>query len=317
MSRSIGVDTAGPSSEDSSPVAAQALSLGGVILQVDTQDQSRLPADLRPFVVGDRDAQLRCHTQIGPIAQQQFQGPALFDSGGLWRVYGEPDAPILALQFAGKIYQYARLNADLSEAEVYLDPGQLDPAVTPFGLRQPLLELWYAFWLLRGHGLLLHGCGVLDKNGAVDVFLGKSGAGKSTFAGLVTEAGAGEILSDDRLIVRSDGAQLQVYGTPWHGEARFAMPKSGRLRSLHFLRQAQKSRRQQIGAAQALQQLYTCSFLAGWPRQAAIDAVLEQGQRLVQDVATFVLDFCLDHSALHAAQLQLGDAQLPRDEVRQ
>lgn len=292
-----------------------ALRIGGLSLRLEPQLRSLLPAALEPFVVDTAVTDLRCTAVCQAIGQEVFNAPALFDSGGLWRVYGSAQAPILALQVDGQIYQTLQLKDDLSAACATLDLSLLDPEVSPFALRQPLLELWYAFWLLRGHGLLLHGCGVLSDDGQVDVFLGASGAGKSTFAGIVAGAKAGRVLSDDRLILRSDGTALRVYGTPWHGEARFARAESGTLRALHFLSHADQSRRLAIGPSEAAQRLFACSFLAGWPRAESLRFVLDQCARVVEQVPCYHMPFRPDFSALLAAQLagKQPDAAAPQD----
>jgi len=57
----------------------------------------------------------------------------------------------------------------------------------------------------------LHGTGIVRPNGEANLFVGHSGAGKSTTTRLWTEIEDVEVLSDDRIIVRRDG---NVAGAP-------------------------------------------------------------------------------------------------------
>jgi len=109
----------------------------------------------------------------------------------------------------GRPYHVLWLDESLERAEVVLDASLLLDEPQPFLLRAPALELWITFLLLRGRGLLQHGCGLLADD-RVRVFVGESGAGKSTLPGVFERHAAGLVLSDDRLVVRPGGSILEV-----------------------------------------------------------------------------------------------------------
>ena len=80
------------------------------------------------------------------------------------------------------------------------DGGPLFP-----GVFENLLRILVAYRLLDIGGVVLHSAGVV-RNGAVFLFLGRSGAGKTTVARLSLAAGA-EVLSDDlNALCPADGA---------------------------------------------------------------------------------------------------------------
>jgi hypothetical protein len=69
--------------------------------------------------------------------------------------------------------------------------------------------------LPREHaGLLLHACGVV-RHGAGHVFVGPSGAGKTTVAQLA--AGYGQVLSDENVVLRANTPGPELWSTPFWG----------------------------------------------------------------------------------------------------
>ena len=46
------------------------------------------------------------------------------------------------------------------------------------------------------------------------------------------------LLSDVRIVLRTDGDRIIAYGTPWQGDAHYASPASGELAAVFFLHQA-------------------------------------------------------------------------------
>jgi hypothetical protein len=87
----------------------------------------------------------------------------------------------------------------------------------------------------EGKGVEIHGCGLLDSYGRAYVFAGQSGAGKSTLARLVVHHPGVTLLSDERVVLRTDRDRITVFGTPWQGDAHFASPQSGELAAVFFL----------------------------------------------------------------------------------
>lgn len=273
------------------------LAIGGLRFLLENAGEP--PAPLRPFVSRADETGLicRCHTgRVAPVDEENL----LFESGGIWcldRARGDAVRIVLRRGGPGGVPFHAlELSAELDRGIAVLDPDGLPQGERPFGLREPLLELWACFVLLRGRGLLVHGCGLLAEDG-VHLFCGASGAGKSTLARVFEQHRAGTILSDDRLVLRPDGDQTRVYGTPWHGEARYAAPGHGVLRALHFLHHAPDTEAVPLRAAEAAGRLAAVCFLAGWPR-ADLQCVLDQCARVIGAVPCHDLGFTPDASVL-------------------
>ena len=80
------------------------------------------------------------------------------------------------------------------------------------------LMLMYAF-AAADMGILLVHASVIKKGNKGYLFLGKSGTGKSTHSSLWLKHIAGsELLNDDNPVIRIEGENIMVYGSPWSGK---------------------------------------------------------------------------------------------------
>jgi len=148
----------------------------------------------------------------------------------------------------------------LQEAEL-LGSGTTNRLPDPF--YGPTLELLMMTYLAEDRGAILHACGVA-KEGRGLLFVGESGAGKSTMARMWAREEGFAVLSDDRVIVRPKGQGYWMYGTPWHGEAAFAAPLGVRLERIFFLKHGERNSLQESTGIDPLSRFVTCSFLPHW-----------------------------------------------------
>jgi len=98
----------------------------------------------------------------------------------------------------------------------------------------PLDQILMMNYLALIGGVLVHAAG-WHMNDSGWMFAGKSGAGKSTISNLIVEQTGATFLSDDRIVVRKIGSDFLMYGTPWPGDAGYAVNKSVPLKGLFFL----------------------------------------------------------------------------------
>jgi hypothetical protein len=134
-------------------------------------------------------------------------GLQLFDSGALWRLY-ECEAgfqfDFRAPVFGDEPYKRLLVNRDFSRATLQMsaEVSGAFPYAAP--LDYPVDELLIMHRLTQEEAIELHGCGIVRADGTGNLFVGHSGAGKSTTTRLWMEREHVEILSDDRIIVRRD-----------------------------------------------------------------------------------------------------------------
>ncbi|PYV76625.1 MAG: hypothetical protein DMG97_03735 [Acidobacteria bacterium] len=158
---------------------------------------------------------------------------------------------------------------DFTSAQLTLNSNLLPEHAWP--LEYPADELLITNYLAHhGLGVEVHGCGLIDAETGGHLFLGHSGAGKSTTTRLWKSSRNPEILSDDRIILRLDSGidvrpgtptvhvghgtptvhvgqaarlsnELWMYGTPWHGEAAFASAAKAKLNRIFILQHGQRN----------------------------------------------------------------------------
>ena len=123
--------------------------------------------------------------------------------------------------------------------------------------------------MLFTDGLVFHASGI-DDHGHGLVFVGHSGAGKSTQACLWTEEPGVIAMNDDRVAVRVNAQTAMCYGTPWGGTANIARNHAAPLRAIILLEQAPENNIERLTPAVAAPLLLARTFLPYW------DALLMQ-----------------------------------------
>ena len=149
--------------------------------------------------------------QLRPIVRVN-ERVTYYDSGAagpVVRMEGlDPAAPLVVLRTERAGYEYA-----VEYARMPLGP------VLHRGAEMSAYALALA---ARERGLLAHGCGFVLPSGRAALCLGISGAGKSTLARMMTTAASCCVLNDDRLVLTRESTGLQMWSTPWPGNAGIA-----------------------------------------------------------------------------------------------
>jgi len=207
-------------------------SVGAVSVEVTgTYRDVDLGPALRPFrvqqVIPDMNVCVEWVDSLGPTA-----GDSLFDSGTTWRLCEDEAGfqfDISAPTVGGRPYKKLLVDRRFRHATLLMSEESFArfPSVVQ-SLEYPLDELLIMHRLTQEKAIELHGCGIVRADGTGNLFVGHSGAGKSTTTRLWTEREDVEVLSDDRIIVRRDDA-LSVR-TPLSRASSAAEPGVLRLR---------------------------------------------------------------------------------------
>ncbi len=233
----------------------------------------------------------------------------LFDSGGSWRMFRHDDGCLfrfVSSAFGPTPYKIARWREDFASGEIVLDPSFLARSGPVDPLEYPLDELLVINLLGQGRGLEVHGCGVIDSSGDGYLFVGQSGAGKTTMARLWRNEPGTVILSDDRIVLRAEDDGLWMYGTPWHGDEPLASPRRARLTRLFFLCQQMSHETAAISTAAAAARLFAASF-PPFHSARALEFSLGFIERVVEHVPCRVLGFAPTPSVISVVRSVLDN----------
>jgi hypothetical protein len=288
------------------------LSVGGVTLRV-TSDDRRLASppegSLAGFAVGPRPADVEIHAAWSDTPSAR-DGRVLFDSGGAWQLVDAGGEFLFTFQSSiggPHPYKTARFNRSFTSGRVELYRPHFDqqPAAVPYPLQYPLDELVMIHVLSQGKGVEVHGCALVDAAGRAYLFAGQSGAGKSTLARLWMDHSAVTLLSDERVVLRTDRERIGVYGTPWQGDAELASPLAGELAGVFFLNRGTANAVTATGGPHAAARLLACSFLP-FHSAAAVDQTVTAIEQVTRKIPCYDLWFVPDASVIDALTRQMG-----------
>jgi len=169
--------------------------------------------------------------------------------------------------------------------------SQADP------LEYPLDELLITHRLTLEKGIELHSSGIVGPGSESNLFVGHSGAGKSTTSRLWATRDGVEVLSDDRIILREDATQIFMYGTPWHGEAHFALPQRAPLQRIFVLEHGHGNVLTRLTRSQMVAELFARSFVP-FHRHEYVDNALSFLERVADSVPCYRYSFEPDERAV-------------------
>jgi hypothetical protein len=231
-------------------------------------------------------------------------GDQVFDSGGSWRLARSNGHYVLDFftPLRGRV-PYKRLTAsrDWSRGRVDLhrDFYNTDQPVRPFDY--PLDELLLVHYLSQRSGVIVHGCGIVEETGAGYLFVGHSGAGKTTTALLWNGLPGVTILSDDRIVLRRNEGRVLMHVTPWHGESRLSALGSAELKAIFLLEQGPTNEFSPVRPAEAAADLVARSFLA-YHDGAGVAGVMSLFEQIVAEVPCLRFSFTPGPAAVEAVR---------------
>jgi hypothetical protein len=232
--------------------------------------------------------------------------PPLFHSGGLWSLFEErlEGCAGYRLNFQRNLpgelpYKSAWFDRNFESGHLLLSRRFFPEDVPVYPLEYPLDEVLMIHRLACGYGLEVHAVGMVDEIGRGHLFLGHSGAGKSTTARLWINQPGVHILSDDRIILRAHGEKIFMYGTPWHGDAGISSSDCAAVTNIYFLEQYRHNEILPLAPGVAAAELFARSFV---PRHCAqgLDFSLGFMERVTHQITCSIFRFLPEQSAVEA-----------------
>lgn len=271
------------------------LGIGGVRARFETADPAlalQVSFPRTRFVLPD-DAAPDCAITVRVGDAAPGSTAPWFESGGPWEIRrgadgGDEVAFWTALPEGGRSpMMRLSLAPDLSRGELIVAPEFAPDGELAIGF--PLDEYLTTRLLARRGAMVVHASSVAEGDGAY-VFLGHSGAGKSTTASIAEDCGL-RVLSDDRTVLRAmpDGT-VTAAGTPWHGSYASGSPDAVRVLGIFLLEQAEEDRATAMEASRAFSEMMVRTIrptAEPGEQLAIVDAV----ERVVHTVPVAALRF--------------------------
>lgn len=230
-------------------------------------------------------------------------GTPVFESGSAWSV--SKDERDFVFDFSSSVlssnpYKRLHVNPDFTRARLLLSRAALDSHRPILPLEYPADELLITNYLaVHSFGVEVHGCGLIDSETGGHLFLGHSGAGKSTTARLWETFRNPEILSDDRIILRIENGELWMHGTPWHGEGQFASPGKARVNNIFILQHGHGNERVELTPSRAAGELFARAF-PPFHSSIGLERTVEFLGRVVAIAPCFEFSFAPDASSVNS-----------------
>ncbi len=160
---------------------------------------------------------------------------AIYRKGSSWTYLG-----IRPGRKMHSVYSLAVFNEAHTLGRIYHEDGRVFSQGNLHSLSLfPTDQIWLARMLAKRQGFFLHSAG-MKINGRGLLFAGHSEAGKSTTVTILQEQG--EILCDDRIIVRRWLDGFRIHGTWSHGDVPHVSAAEAPLRAILFLEKAKSNR---------------------------------------------------------------------------
>lgn len=276
------------------------LRFGDRSLLMETPDPAlrlTIPPEYEEFIdTGGQEPDCRFVWRMGPV--ECPSSPPTVESL-IWRAWIHDDGSDETIFFWGGEIPYlsVRFDRDYRHADVTriarnADPRALNVAEYPFS------EYVASRLLARRGAVELHASAVLLDD-RVYVFVGHSGAGKTTISLLAEENGA-QVLSDDRTIISIGADGPTAWGTPWHGTGQRTSSRFGPVDGVFLLAQDSVNRTSPMAPGMALKELFVRT-IQPMVQESEVHACLKTLENLVTEFPVRWLHFTRSADAIAVA----------------
>ena len=278
-----------------------AFCLAGIQFSLEAEDDVPpicLPPEYGPFVSLING--LSAPNSRYKVAPPGYEYDSLFDVPSLWQNdlwrLGQATNHRLFVEVFDKMtsrwHRRAAISDDFSSGTLYSPPIAPDASSImplPHPLDQPLIQGRLAH--LRG-GVVHSSCVVAD--GRALLFVGRSGAGKTTMARIWRQAGA-TIVNDERNIIRLENGAVLAGSSPWHGEENHVSTVCAPLAAVFYIHQTPGNRLNEVTSEASLPRLFTTTFVPVFLQDGPA-MVLDAWGGILEKVPSYDLGFVPDGS---------------------
>jgi len=258
------------------------LVVGGIGIELPTGlDPHRYPDSLHPLFTADssnKPTPKILWTMERVSAPHEIGQAVTVFEGGPFKLFETENGSAIFTHPKDKSWTI-KINLETKRIESYYQKETFSP------ITYPRDQLIFLRLFINQSKLFLHSAGIQKGNRGA-VFVGVSGAGKTTLSRCFQDAGY-TILSDEKTVLNLDGT---LYGTPWPGELRAGINAEAGTRSLFFLQNEGKESIQEISPEKAFRHLFLCHYhpLGG---KIIIEKMVQNIQEAVKQFKCFEVSF--------------------------
>jgi len=229
----------------------------------------------RTFLTSQDHPQYTVNLRWMKYSQPMTETPELiFDPGEIWKMYQKGSTYYASFDYKGANLPFQESNIlitnpewnQMTLIERITGPDWISLLNTGVG------ELILRTAILFVRGLVFHASG-LDDNGSGIVFIGHSGAGKSTQVAMWQKESGVIALNDDRIAIVPSKSGLRCYGTPWGGSLNIAKNHSAPLKAIIILEQASTNQITRFPLAPLPSWMMARTFLPYWDKNLMVVAM--------------------------------------------
>ncbi|MCX6555527.1 MAG: hypothetical protein NTZ12_11055 [Candidatus Aminicenantes bacterium] len=226
----------------------------------------------------------------------------LFDTRESWSIYSDPRGNWIRFQsiLQPDPFWIARFDRQVNRVFVYCGSPLIGTREEKTDLANPICypldQLLLMYHLAYRAGILAHAAGI-DLDGRGLIFPGCSGAGKSTLTRLFADCQMGNLLSDERVVLRLTGTGWQVFGTPWAGTAGVGSNGCAPLTGMFFLKHDNQNLLRRITAENAMERLLPILSIP-WYDADVMMHIIASTKQLTSKVPAYEMSFKPDRSAI-------------------
>jgi hypothetical protein len=196
------------------------------------------------------------------------------------------------------LHRLAVFNSEYSMGKIYSPSFELERIYnTGFDSLSlfPTDQIWIAQLLADRNAALIHSAGAIV-NGCGMLFVGHSGAGKSTTMALLKTAHQKmeidvEILCDDRNVIRKRQDGWHLYGTWSHGDIADVSASETRIKAIFFLEQAPDNRITFLSDRKKIWQQLLATLIRPVVSVGWWEKELDVLQQVIDEIPCFTMQF--------------------------
>jgi hypothetical protein len=116
----------------------------------------------------------------------------------------------------------------------------------------------------------------------------------------------GTFLSDDRIIIRKIGREFLMYGTPWPGDAGYAVNASVPLKGIFFLSKGEENSIRALTPADAIARLMPVASIPWYDREK-VELMMTFCDDLLSAIPMYELTFVPDQAVVSYLETFIND----------